>query len=128
VTEGAYVFMTGRRDSELTAAVKEIGSKATGIQGGDRRIHVNAVSPGSIETPGLSELPAYSQVGEQRLKTLPASNPISRLGTADEVARWSCFWYPTTPVTSWETSSPMSPDTPNITPDGRRVGSRRPEL
>jgi NAD(P)-dependent dehydrogenase (short-subunit alcohol dehydrogenase family) len=52
---------------------------------------VNAVSPGSIETPGLSELPASSQVGEQRLKTLPASNPIGRLGTADEVAKAVVF-------------------------------------
>jgi NAD(P)-dependent dehydrogenase (short-subunit alcohol dehydrogenase family) len=31
--EGAYVFITGRRESELNAAVKEIGENATGIQG-----------------------------------------------------------------------------------------------
>jgi NAD(P)-dependent dehydrogenase (short-subunit alcohol dehydrogenase family) len=34
VTEGAYVFITGRRQSELDAAVKQIGKKnVTGIQG-----------------------------------------------------------------------------------------------
>ena len=33
VSEGAYVFITGRRDAELTAAVKEIGSNVTGVQG-----------------------------------------------------------------------------------------------
>jgi NAD(P)-dependent dehydrogenase (short-subunit alcohol dehydrogenase family) len=33
VNEGAYVFITGRRDAELTAAVKEIGSNVTGVQG-----------------------------------------------------------------------------------------------
>jgi len=33
VNEGAYVFITGRRDSELAAAVKEIGRNVTGIQG-----------------------------------------------------------------------------------------------
>src|SRR5437762_9139013 len=33
VNEGAYVFVTGRRDSELAAAVKEIGRNVTGIQG-----------------------------------------------------------------------------------------------
>src|SRR5207302_10485021 len=33
VNEGAYVFITGRREPELTAAVKEIGSKVTGVQG-----------------------------------------------------------------------------------------------
>src|SRR5260370_14278700 len=33
VEEGAYVFITGRRQKELDAAVKAIGSKVTGIQG-----------------------------------------------------------------------------------------------
>src|ERR1700694_3291218 len=33
VREGAYVFMTGRRDAELSAAVREAGRNAIGIQG-----------------------------------------------------------------------------------------------
>jgi NAD(P)-dependent dehydrogenase (short-subunit alcohol dehydrogenase family) len=33
VNEGAYVFITGRRDPELAAAVKEIGQGVTGVQG-----------------------------------------------------------------------------------------------
>jgi NAD(P)-dependent dehydrogenase (short-subunit alcohol dehydrogenase family) len=33
VSEGAYVFVTGRRDTELAAAVKEIGHDVTGIRG-----------------------------------------------------------------------------------------------
>src|ERR1700716_2321610 len=33
VNEGAYAFITGRRDPELAAAVKEIGRNVTGIQG-----------------------------------------------------------------------------------------------
>jgi NAD(P)-dependent dehydrogenase (short-subunit alcohol dehydrogenase family) len=33
VNEGAFVFITGRREPELTTAVKEIGSNATGVQG-----------------------------------------------------------------------------------------------
>ena len=33
VAEGAYVFITGRRQEELDAAVKEIGKNATGVQG-----------------------------------------------------------------------------------------------
>ena len=33
VNEGAYVFITGRRDPELAGAVKEIGSNVTGVQG-----------------------------------------------------------------------------------------------
>jgi len=33
VNEGAYVYISGRRDTELAAAVKEIGENVTGIQG-----------------------------------------------------------------------------------------------
>src|SRR5882757_5097974 len=33
VNEGAFVFITGRRDAELTAAVKEIGRNVSGIRG-----------------------------------------------------------------------------------------------
>jgi hypothetical protein len=33
VNEGAYVFITGRRDPELARAVKEIGRNLTGVQG-----------------------------------------------------------------------------------------------
>src|SRR5207249_9411232 len=33
VNEGAYVFITGRREQELAAAVKEIGRNVTGVQG-----------------------------------------------------------------------------------------------
>jgi NAD(P)-dependent dehydrogenase (short-subunit alcohol dehydrogenase family) len=32
VSEGAYVFITGRRDQELALAVKEIGRNVTGVQ------------------------------------------------------------------------------------------------
>ena len=33
VNEGAYVFITGRREKELAAAVKEIGRNVAGVQG-----------------------------------------------------------------------------------------------
>jgi NAD(P)-dependent dehydrogenase (short-subunit alcohol dehydrogenase family) len=33
VKEGAYVFITGRRDPELAAAVKDIGRNVTGVRG-----------------------------------------------------------------------------------------------
>ena len=33
VSEGAYVFITGHRDAELAAALKEIGRSVTGVQG-----------------------------------------------------------------------------------------------
>jgi NAD(P)-dependent dehydrogenase (short-subunit alcohol dehydrogenase family) len=200
VNEGAYVFITGRRDAELAAAVKEIGRNITGIQGDvsnlsdldrlfaqikrekgeldivfanagiakysafgeitedlydsifdinvkgvlftvqkalpllpdgasiilnssivgskglssnsvysatkaavrsfartwttdlkDRRIRVNAVSPGSIDTPGLNELLASSEVGEQRKKVISNSIPLGRFGTSEEIAKAVVF-------------------------------------
>src|ERR1700682_5928308 len=33
VAEGAFVFITGRREGELAAAVKEIGRDVTAVQG-----------------------------------------------------------------------------------------------
>ena len=57
----------------------------------DRRIRVNAVSPGSIETPGLGELLASSPTGEQRLKMISNAVPLGRLGTPDEVAKAVVF-------------------------------------
>ena len=200
VSEGAYVFITGRRDPELAAAVKQIGSNVTGIQGDvsnlgdldrlfaqikrekgkldivfanagvakyaplgtiteelydsifdinvkgllftvqkalplltegasiilnasivgskgfssnsvysatkaavrsfartwttdlkDRRIRVNAVSPGPIDTPGLNDLVASTGAGEQRLKALSNSVPLGRLGIPDEIAKAVVF-------------------------------------
>src|SRR5246500_5004294 len=200
VNEGAYVFITGRREQELAAGVKEIGRNVTGVQGDvanlgdldrlfaqikrekgrldivfanagtakyaplgsitedtydsifdinvkgllftvqkalpllpdgasiilnasivaskgfsansvysatkaavrsfariwttdlrDRRIRVNAVSPGSIDTPGLSGLLASSPTGEQRAKMISNSIPLARFGTPDEIAKAVVF-------------------------------------
>jgi NAD(P)-dependent dehydrogenase (short-subunit alcohol dehydrogenase family) len=57
----------------------------------DRRIRVNAVSPGSIDTPGLDDLLASSEVGQQRKKMIPTSIPLGRLGTPNEVAKAVVF-------------------------------------
>src|ERR1700704_2692659 len=51
----------------------------------DRRIRVNAVSPGPIDTPGLNDLVASSGAGEQRLKMISNSIPLGRLGHAGAV-------------------------------------------
>ena len=200
VNEGAYVFITGRRESELAAAVKEIGRNVTGIQGDvsnlgdldrlfaqikrekgrldivfanagvvklaplgtiteelydwvfninvkgvlftvqkalpllpdgasiilnasigaskgppansvncatkaavrsfartlttdlkDRRIRVNAVSPGPIETPGLNNLVASSEAGRQRMAAISTTVPLGRLGRPDEIAKAVLF-------------------------------------
>jgi NAD(P)-dependent dehydrogenase (short-subunit alcohol dehydrogenase family) len=200
VNEGAHVFITGRRDPELAAAVKEIGRNVTGVQGDvsnlgdldrlfaqikrekgrldivfanagvaqfakfgtiteeyydsifninvkgllftvqkalpllpngasiilnasivaskglsansvysatkaavrsfartwttdlkDRQIRVNAVSPGSTDTPGLSQLLGSAETGQQRLKMISNTVPLGRLGTPDEVAKAVVF-------------------------------------
>jgi NAD(P)-dependent dehydrogenase (short-subunit alcohol dehydrogenase family) len=200
VTEGAYVFITGRRTEELAAAVKEIGKNVTGVQGDvskladldrlfaqikrekgkldivfanagvakyarlgsiteelfdsifntnvkgllftvqkalpllpdgasiilnasivgskglatnsvysatkaavrsfartwttdlkDRRIRVNAVSPGATDTPGARDLLASSEVGEQRKKMIGTLTPLGRFGTPDEIAKAVVF-------------------------------------
>ena len=200
VKEGAYVFITGRRDKELAAAVNDIGTNVTGVQGDvsnlgdldrlfaqikqekggldivfanagvagfaalgtiteelydktfninvkgvlftvqkalpllrdgssiilnssivgskglpinsvysatkaalrsfartwttdlkDRRIRVNAVSPGSIDTPGLSDLLASTETGQQRLQMISSLVPLGRLGTPEEIAKAVVF-------------------------------------
>jgi NAD(P)-dependent dehydrogenase (short-subunit alcohol dehydrogenase family) len=200
VSEGAYVFITGRRNDELAAAVKEIGKNVTGVQGDvskladldrlfaqikrekgkldivfanagvakyarlgaiteelfdsifninvkgllftvqkalpllpdgasiilnasivgskglatnsvysatkaavrsfartwttdlkDRRIRVNAVSPGATDTPGARDLLASSEVGEQRKKMIATVTPLGRIGTPDEIAKAVLF-------------------------------------
>src|SRR6058998_3480162 len=200
VNEGAYVFITGRRDPELAAAVKEIGKNVTGVRGDvsnlgdldrlfaqikgekgtldivfanagmakyaplgaiteelydsifntnvkgllftvqkalplmpdgasvilnasivaskglsansvysatkaavrsfartwttdlrDRRIRVNAVSPGTIDTSGLNDLLASSEAGQQRLKMISNVIPLGRLGTPNEIAKAVVF-------------------------------------
>jgi NAD(P)-dependent dehydrogenase (short-subunit alcohol dehydrogenase family) len=200
VNEGAYVFVTGRRDSELAAAVKAIGRNVTGVQGDvsnladlDRlfaqirqekgkldivfanagtgklaafgnitedlydltfdinvkgllftvqkalpllpdgasiilnasivaskglaansvysatkaavrsfartwttdlkahRIRVNAVSPGSTDTPGLNNMLASGEAGQQRMKMIPDTVPLGRFGRPDEIAKAVVF-------------------------------------
>ena len=57
----------------------------------DRRIRVNAVSPGSIDTPGLSDLLASAEAGEERLKMISNIVPLGRLGTPHEIVRAVVF-------------------------------------
>ncbi|SRR6266511_4317053 len=57
----------------------------------DRRIRVNAVSPGATETPGLNDLLASTDAGQQRLKMISNTVPLGRLGTPDEIAKAVVF-------------------------------------
>ena len=75
VNEGAYVFITGRRDRELAAAVKEIGRNVTAVQG---------------DVANLSELDRlYDEVRKQnrKLDVIFANAGVAELapfGTVDE--------------------------------------------
>ncbi len=75
VAEGAYVFITGRRQKELDAAVKEIGDHVTGVQGDvanpadlDRLYDVVKAKKGRIDVlyanAGLGEFAPISEVTE----------------------------------------------------------------
>ena len=57
----------------------------------ERRIRVNAVSPGSTDTPGARDLLASSEVGEKRKKMIAESVPLGRFGTPDEIAKAVVF-------------------------------------
>src|SRR4030088_927937 len=57
----------------------------------ERRIRVNAISPGTIDTPGLSGLLASGEAGEQRRKMVASAIPMGRFGRPDEVANVVVF-------------------------------------
>jgi NAD(P)-dependent dehydrogenase (short-subunit alcohol dehydrogenase family) len=76
--------------SATKAAVRSFARTwTTDLKG--RRIRVNAVSPGTIDTPGLNELLASSETGEQRRKMISSAVPLGRLGMPEEVARAVVF-------------------------------------
>jgi NAD(P)-dependent dehydrogenase (short-subunit alcohol dehydrogenase family) len=57
----------------------------------NRKIRVNAVSPGPIDTPGLSDLVASTGAGEERKKLMINNVPLGRLGRPDEIAKAVVF-------------------------------------
>ncbi len=56
------------------------------------RIRVNAISPGSTDTSGFSNLLASSPNGEQRRGMVAAVIPLERLATPDEIAKAAVFF------------------------------------
>jgi len=76
VAEGAYVFITGRRQKELDAAVKEIGGNVTAVQGDvsnladlDRLYEVVKAQKGRVDilyaNAGVGEFAAIDGVSEK---------------------------------------------------------------
>jgi NAD(P)-dependent dehydrogenase (short-subunit alcohol dehydrogenase family) len=77
VAEGAYVFITGRRQGELDAAVKEIGKNVTGVQGDvailadlDRLYNAVKAKTGRIDilfaNAGVAELAPLGEITEEQ--------------------------------------------------------------
>ena len=99
--DGAVVILTssvvgskGLAANSVYAAIKAVARSfartwTTDLK--ERRIRVNALSPGSIDTPGLNGLLASSPAGEQRRKMIGALTPLGRLGRPDEIAAAAVF-------------------------------------
>jgi NAD(P)-dependent dehydrogenase (short-subunit alcohol dehydrogenase family) len=56
-----------------------------------RKIRVNAVSPGPIDTPGMNGLAQSAEQLEQIKAGMAAGVPLGRLGTSDEIAKAVVF-------------------------------------
>ena len=57
----------------------------------ERKIRVNAISPGPIETPGLNGLVQNEAQGKEFRSSLLAGVPLGRFGTPDEIAKAAVF-------------------------------------
>jgi NAD(P)-dependent dehydrogenase (short-subunit alcohol dehydrogenase family) len=76
--------------SATKAAVRSFARTwTTDLKG--RHIRVNAVSPGSTDTPGFGDLLRSTETGRQRLQTISSNVPLGRLGRPDEVAKAVLF-------------------------------------
>ena len=87
---GSKGFASNSVYSATKAAVRSLARTLT-TDLKDRRIRVNAVSPGATDTPGLNELLGSSETGQQRLKMISSTVPLGRLGTPDEIAKAVVF-------------------------------------
>ena len=56
-----------------------------------RKIRVNAISPGPIDTPGINSLGLSEQQIEEFKKNMVGSVPLGRMGDADEIAKAALF-------------------------------------
>ncbi len=95
VSEGAYVFITGRRQAELDAAVKEVGPNATGVQGDvanlgdlDRLYATVQAKKGRIDilfaNAGAAELVPLGQITEEHFDKIFNANVRGLLFTVQK--------------------------------------------
>src|ERR1700726_2046490 len=94
VEEGAYVFITGRRQKELDAAVKAIGSNVTGVQGDVARLadldrlYQAVKTQGRIDVvfanAGVAEFAPLGKISEQHFDKLFGINVKGTLFTVQK--------------------------------------------
>jgi NAD(P)-dependent dehydrogenase (short-subunit alcohol dehydrogenase family) len=101
VKDGGSVILTGSTTSikgtpafsvysATKAAVRNL-ARSWMLDLKERRIRVNVISPGPIETPGLLGLAADAEQERQLVDGLAASVPLGRLGKPEEVANLALF-------------------------------------
>jgi len=99
VAEGAYVFITGRRQSELDAAVKQIGKSITAVQGDvsnladlDRLYATVKQQKGHIDVLFAMLAPENSHRSAQSPKSTSTrfSTPTSRVFSSPCKRRFRC--------------------------------------
>ncbi len=94
-TEGARVFMTGRRQAELDAAVREVGGTARGVQGDvskledlDRLYRIVREEAGQIDilfaNAGGGDFMALSEITEEHYDRIFATNVKGTLFTVQK--------------------------------------------
>ncbi len=84
VNMASILGMVGSKNSSGYVAAKHgvVGlTKTAALEYADKQIRVNAVGPGYIDTPLLS-----NTLDDDTIKSLAGLHPIGRLGTAEEVA------------------------------------------
>jgi NAD(P)-dependent dehydrogenase (short-subunit alcohol dehydrogenase family) len=72
------------------AAIRSVARTWT-VELKHRKIRVNAISPGPIDTPGVNGLAQTKEQIEQIKTSLMASVPMGRMGNPDEVAKAASF-------------------------------------
>src|ERR1700720_4436431 len=94
VKEGAYVFITGRRQKELDEAVKAIGRNVTGVQGDVAkpadldRLYETVGAKGRVDVvfanAGVAEFAALGSITEQHFDKLFTTNVRGTLFTVQK--------------------------------------------
>lgn len=76
--------------SATKAAVRSFARSWT-VDLKDRRIRVNAISPGPIETPAVNKFAGSEEATKQFKTDMASAVPMGRWGSADEIAKAAVF-------------------------------------